>query len=98
LIRATEEGPWPASLAGVAPRGLRLRTGQPFQPGVFLTVELANGTGADRPRLLRVTQLRPEPWGNQWLVGGILLSRLTGVEQSRLAALVGQAFERDSRQ
>jgi hypothetical protein len=89
LIRATEEGPWPAALHGVAPRGLRLQTSRPFQPGVFLTIELATtGVGRDRPRLMRVTQLRPEPWGRLWIIGGVLLSRLTESEQAGLSALV----------
>lgn len=80
LIRATEEGPWGGTLRAVSPRGLELITRHPCPLGSFLTVELPEGGKWGRERLLHITKVQRICGELAWLIGGVLLSRLTTTE------------------
>jgi hypothetical protein len=80
LIRATEEGPWRATVHAVAPCGLELITRHPCPAHGFLTLELPKGGAWGRERLLHITKVRRICGEPNWLVGGVLLSRLTDLE------------------
>jgi hypothetical protein len=85
LIRATAEGPWTATVRSASPRGLELVTGRPFPLGAILTLELPEAGCWGRERLLHVTKVRRNEKAVGWLVGGVLLSRLTNEQLSGLA-------------
>jgi len=85
LIRATEEGPWGATLHAVAPRGLELITRHACPARGFLTVELPEAGHWGRERLLRITRVQRICGDPSWLVSGVLLSRLTDMELRTLS-------------
>jgi hypothetical protein len=89
LIRATEEGPWAATLHAVSPRGLELVTRHPCPARGFLTVELPEGGRWGRERLLHIKKVQRICGEPAWLVGGVLLSRLSDTELRRLSRGVG---------
>jgi hypothetical protein len=89
LIRATEEGPWGATLHAVAPRGLELITRQACPARGFLTVELPEDGKWGRERLLRITKVRRICGESSWLVSGVLLSRLSELELRTLSPIGG---------
>jgi hypothetical protein len=84
VIRATEEGPWWAKVRNVTCHGLSLIVNRPFRPGSFLAVELpiSGGQLLGKPRLLRVSWVRPQPGHRWWVLGGKFLNGLT-VEEAR---------------
>jgi len=85
LVRATEEGPWATAVRGVSPKGLELLTGRSFSLGSYITVQLLTpSSNTGRTRLLQVTRVREEKAARGWLVGGVLLSRLSDQELTEL--------------
>lgn len=84
VVRATEEGPWAATLRTVSPRGLEVLTSRPFAVDSYLTVELC-GAGPVRSRLLHATKIRRDLVAGGWLIGGVLLTQLADEELERLA-------------
>jgi len=78
LIRASEEGPWYATIRNVSDGGLGLIANRPFKPGTLLTVELPTPDGKlTKPRLMRVTYARPQPGRQWWVLGGSFVRKLT---------------------
>jgi len=85
LVRATEEGPWATTVRAASPKGLELLTGRSFSTGSYITVQLLTpSSNHGRTRLLHVTRVREEKTARGWLVGGVLLSRLSDQELTEL--------------
>ncbi|MBY0525193.1 MAG: PilZ domain-containing protein [Gemmataceae bacterium] len=85
LIRATEEGPWWATIRNVTMRGVGMISNRPFKPGTFVTVELPNKDGSlSKGRLLKVTHARVQPGNQWWVFGGVFLTKLTTDEVTAL--------------
>lgn len=81
LVRATEEGPWFATVRNISLRGCGLITNRPFKPNCYVTIELPTKEGnLGKPRLLRVQHLRVQPGNQWWVLGGQFLTKLTKEE------------------
>jgi hypothetical protein len=85
LVRATEEGPWATSIRAASPKGLELLTGRSFSMGSYITIQLLTpSSNHGTTRLLHVTKIREEKTARGWLVGGVLLSKLSDQELTEL--------------
>jgi hypothetical protein len=81
LIRATEEGPWWASVRNVSLRGVSLIVNRPFRVGCYATVELPTKAGGlGKSRLLRIRNVRPQPGNQWWVLGCQFLTKLSKEE------------------
>ena len=86
VVRAMEEGPWWGEIRNITCQGMGLIVNRPFRCGAFLSVELpmSNGQLLGKPRLLRVTHLRPQPGHRWWVLGGKFVAPLTAEEAAKL--------------
>jgi len=80
-IRILQEGPWLATMQNVSHSGIGLITEQPFNPGTFLEVRLPSIRRQHlQPRIVRVTNSRRQPDGEDWSVGAVFVRALTDAE------------------
>jgi PilZ domain len=81
LIRATEEGPWWASVRDVSLRGISLIVNRPFRAGCYATIELPTAAGVlGQSRLMCIKHIHVQPGNQWWVVGGQFLNKLTREE------------------
>jgi hypothetical protein len=85
LVRATEEGPWWASVRDVSVQGVSLILDRPLRPGCHVTMALPTKSGTlGRSHLLRIKHVRRQPGSSWWVVGGQFLTRLTRTELGQM--------------
>jgi len=81
LIRATEEGPWWASVRNISLRGVSIIVNRPFRAGCYATIELPTRAGSlGKSRLMRIKHIRMQPGNQWWVVGCQFLTKLTKEE------------------
>jgi PilZ domain len=77
LVRATEEGPWWATVRNVSRHGIGLIADRPFRVGAFIALALPTAEGkVGRERLLKITHLTAQSGNHWWVLGGSFLTRL----------------------
>jgi len=85
LLRATEPGPWTATVRNVSAQGIGLISNRPFKLGTLLTMQLPSNNGKPvAPQVFRVTHARPQPGNQWWVLGGVFLTKLSGEELQAL--------------
>ncbi|MGE3809012.1 MAG: PilZ domain-containing protein [Gemmataceae bacterium] len=81
MLRAVEQGPWPAIVRDLTQEGVGLITNQHFEPGTIIDIRLPVRTGDNlgMPRLVRV-QHSSHRGGKRYRVGALFLQKLTREE------------------
>jgi hypothetical protein len=81
LIRATEEGPWWASVRDVSLRGVSIIVNRPFHTGACATIELPTKVGElGQSRLMCIKHIHLRPGNQWWVAGGQFMNKLTRLE------------------
>ena len=86
LTRVTAEGSWLATVRNVSGKGIGLIANRPVNPGMLLTVELPTKGAQAEPRLMRVTNSKPQPDPHYWQVGCEFIRELDRQELDALKA------------
>ncbi|MBY0523927.1 MAG: PilZ domain-containing protein [Gemmataceae bacterium] len=81
LIRVRHEGPWLATVQNISHSGIGLISDRPFDAGTFLEVDLPSVRRKHlQPRLIRITHVKRQQDGPDWIIGGVFLRALTEEE------------------
>jgi PilZ domain len=81
VVRATEEGPWWASVRNASIQSVSLILNRPLRPGCCVAIELPTKSATlGKARLLCIKQACPQPGNKWWVVDGQFLTKLTRTE------------------
>lgn len=82
--RIVQEGPWDALVISLSAGQVRFLAAESYQPGVFVAVALPDRQNRAKPRLAKLTAMRPRPRGPGWSYTGAFVKQLAEEEVARL--------------